>query len=175
MAWSTFFRRAFSILFVAAILLFTATTHAEVKTYTGTGEYYMNDFETPDVAKQRAEQNACEQAGVFVKSFSKSKDLELVEDVIITMTNGILKILDVQYHRENFDNDMTLFRVTIKAQIDSNDVLKWLNKDEQQKSELVAQMNALRKANEEQARQIEELKRQLAQSSTKEETERITQ
>lgn len=104
----------FLAIVIVASLLFMPTTHAEVKTYTGTGEYYMSDFETPDVskqrAKQRAEQNACEQAGVFVKSFSKSKDLELAEDVIITMTNGILKILDVQYHRENFDNDTTLFR-----------------------------------------------------------------
>ena len=172
-------RKFLLTLLIAGIFLINTIAHAEVKTYEGVGEYYMSDFETPDIAKQRAkqraEQNACEQAGVFVKSYSQSKDFELVNDVIETMTSGILKVIDVQYHRENFDNDTTLIRVTIKAQIDSDDVLKWLNKDEQEKSTLVAQMEALRKANAEQERQITELKRQLAQSTTNEDKERIKQ
>ena len=127
----------------------------------------MSDFETFEVAqqraKQRAEQNACEKAGVYVKSFSRTKNFELVDDEVITMTNGILKIVDVQYHRENFDNNTTLIRATVKADINSDDVLKWLNKDGQEKSTLIAQNEALRKANEEQERQIAELKRQLAE------------
>ena len=34
------------------------TADAEVKTYTGEGEYLMSDFETPEVAKQRAKNRA---------------------------------------------------------------------------------------------------------------------
>lgn len=55
-----------------------------------------------------------------------------------------------------------MIRVTVKVQIDDSDILRWLNKSEQEKSTLVSQMEALREANEEQARQIAELKRQLA-------------
>ncbi len=57
-------------LLIVAGLLTASVVHAEVRNYTGVGEYYMSDFETPNVAqqraKQRAEQHACEQAGVYV-------------------------------------------------------------------------------------------------------------
>lgn len=172
-------RKFLAALIVGVSLLTASVVHAEVKIYTGVGEYYMSDFETPNVAqqraKQRAEQNACEQAGVFVKSFSRTKDFELVDDEVITMTSGILKIVDVQYHRENFDNNTTLIRATLKAQIDSNDVAKWLNKDSQERSTLIAQTEVLRKANAEQERQIAELKRRLADAKTPQDTELITQ
>ena len=52
-------------------------------------------------------------------------------------------------HREHADNNTTLILATVKAQIDDSDIIKWLNKDSREKSELVAQMEALRKANEE--------------------------
>ena len=172
-------KKFLSTLIIGVFFLIGAIAHAEIKPYEGVGEYYMSDFETFEVAqqraKQRAEQNACEQAGVYVKSFSRTKNFELDENIIETMTSGILKILDVQYHRENFDNNTTLIRATIKAQIDSNDVLKWLNKNDDEKSELVAQMEALRKANAEQERQIAELKKQLAEVKTSQDKERITQ
>ena len=165
---------------LAVMSLLTATVvYAEVKTYEGVGEYYMSDFETPNVAqqraKQRAEQNACEQAGVFVKSVSRSINSRIVEDEIIAMTSGILKVVDVQYHRENFDNNTTLIRATIKAQIDSDDVLKWLNKDSQERATLEQQYAEIRKAYAEQEKQIAELKRQLANVKTPQDEERITQ
>ena len=107
---------------LAGSLFFMPAAHAEIQTYTGEGEYYMSDFETPNVAQQRAkqgaEQNACEQAGVFVKSHAKMIDHEIAENVIETMTSGILKIIDTKMNRKNFDNNTTLIRVTIQAQID---------------------------------------------------------
>ena len=49
--------------------VFTPFVFAEERTYEGVGEYVMSDFETPDIAKQRAksraEQNAVEQAGAI--------------------------------------------------------------------------------------------------------------
>ena len=53
---------------VALNFVFSPFAFAEERTYEGVGEYVMSDFETPDIAKQRAksraEQNAVEQAGV---------------------------------------------------------------------------------------------------------------
>ena len=81
------------------------------------------------------------------------------------MTSGILKIIDVQYHRENFDNNTTLIKARIRAQIDDVDILRWLEKDEREKATLVTQMEALRKVNdEEQSLKIAELKCRLASS-----------
>ena len=60
--------RAMAALLIGGSFFIAPVANAEVKTYTGEGEYLMNDFETPEVAKQRAkaraEQNAQEQAGV---------------------------------------------------------------------------------------------------------------
>lgn len=67
------------------------------------------------------------------------------------------------YPLETVDNlEGVLIRVTVKAQIDDSEIQSWLDKNDNEKSLLISQNEALRKANEEQARQIEELKRQLA-------------
>ena len=64
-----------AILLSASLLTFSPNANAELKPYNGVGEYIMSDFETPDVAKQRAklyaERNAQEQAGVYIKSYSR--------------------------------------------------------------------------------------------------------
>lgn len=161
------FRRAVSMLFIVSIMLVAAVTHAEI--YTGEGSYIMSEVETLEVARERAKadamRNATEKAGVYVKSYSRSKNFELEEDIIETMTANILKLIEKPVFQmlEEVDNlEGVMIRVTVKVQIDDSDINRWLNKDEQEKSELVAQMETLRKANEEQAKQIAELKRQLA-------------
>ena len=161
------FRRAVSMMFVVSIMLFAAVTHAEI--YTGEGSYVMSEGENLGVSKERAKadamRNATEKAGVYVKSYSRSKNFELEEDIIETMTANILKLVEdpkfLPY--EQLDNlEGLMIRVIVKVQIDDSDINRWLNKDDNEKSTLVSQNEALRKANEEQARIIEDLKRQLA-------------
>ena len=82
-------------------LFLPSTTSAEIKTYTGTGEYIMSDFETPEVAKQRAkvyaERNAQEQAGVYVNSYSKmenfhyQRNFKNFERQLSACTNGRIR------------------------------------------------------------------------------------
>ena len=83
------------------MLIFTSTAHAEIKTYEGIGEYVMSEFEALDIAKQRAKQkaerNAQEKAGVYVSSYTKVKDSSVTEDEIITITSGIMNVINVDY------------------------------------------------------------------------------
>ncbi len=69
-------KRIFGIFFTVAFFMVSSIACAEIMTYEGTGEYVMSDFETPDIAKQRAkvraEQNAAEQAGVYVQSYTRT-------------------------------------------------------------------------------------------------------
>ena len=115
----------------------------------------MSDFETFDVsqqrAKQRAEQNACEQAGVYIESRTEVQNAQVTRDEIITMTSGILKIVDVQFKREIVNDNTTRIRA------------------------IVAQNEGLRRANAEQDKQIAALKQQLADVKTQADRERITQ
>ena len=160
-------------------LLVASTASAEIKTYEGVGEYLMSDFETFDVAqqraKQRAEQSACEQAGVYVESRTEVVNAQVQRDEILTMTSGILKIVDVKFKREFVDDNTTRIRATVKANIDSEDVTKWLAKSLGERSSLVEQNEQLRRANEEQDKQIAELKRQLADVKTQRDRKEITE
>ena len=83
---------------VATLFLLTAVTHAEVKVYDGEGTYVMSEGENLGVAKERAKadamRNACEKAGTYVKSYSRSINNELAEDVIETITANIVKLVE---------------------------------------------------------------------------------
>lgn len=82
-------RRTLSTLFIVFILSFAAITHAEI--YIGEGSYVMSEGENLGVSKERAKadamRNASEQAGVYVKSYSRARNFELEEDLIETMTS----------------------------------------------------------------------------------------
>ena len=167
-----------AMLIIVVNLFFASTVNAEIKTYEGVGEYLMSDFETFDVAqqraKQRAEQSACEQAGVYVESRTEVADAQIKHDEILTMTSGILKIVDVKFKREFVDDSTTRIRATVKANIDSKDITQWLAKGADERSYLVAQNEKLRRANAEQDKQIADLKKQLADVKTRQDKDRIT-
>ena len=65
-------KKFLAALLTAGLMFTTSTVNAELKTYTGTDEYVMSEFETIDIAKQRAKQkaerNAQEKAGVYINS-----------------------------------------------------------------------------------------------------------
>ncbi|MBR0261418.1 MAG: tetratricopeptide repeat protein [Selenomonadaceae bacterium] len=172
-------KKFLTALLIVGNLFSASTVNAEIKIYEGVGEYLMSDFETFDVAqqraKQRAEQSACEQAGVYVESRTEVVNAQVERDEILTMTSGILKIVDVQFKREFIDDNTTRVRAIIKAKIDSDDINKWLSKSFGERTSLVEQNEQLRRANAEQDKQIAELKKQLINVKTQQDRERITQ
>ncbi|MBR1805514.1 MAG: tetratricopeptide repeat protein [Selenomonadaceae bacterium] len=176
------FRRLSPILFAGTILFASSTADAEIQTYTGEGTYIMSEGENLGVAKERAKadamRNACEQAGTFVESTTQVANMMVTKDEITTMTGGIVKLLEEPTYAplKELDNlEGVLIHVTVKVSIDSDDVLKWLNKTTGERAQLVNQMEALRKSNDEQARQIAELKAQLAQAQSESERQQIAQ
>ncbi|MBQ7493359.1 MAG: tetratricopeptide repeat protein [Selenomonadaceae bacterium] len=164
----------------AGNLFFASPAHAEVKNYDGVGEYIMSDFETPDVAKQRAklyaERNAQEQAGVYVKSYSKMSNFELVADEIESMTSGILKIISVNYKMipmEEYGGIM--YRALIVASIDSDNVDEWISRSLSERESLVEKNLALQKQIEEQENLIEKLKSEAQRNNSPENREKLQQ
>ena len=167
-------------------LLVSSTAAAEVRTYEGSDEYVMSEFETMDIAKQRAKQKAeriaQEQAGVYISTYSETKNFELVQDEIISIACGILSVVDVKYNVTPLDDaNGFLIRATVKANIETNDVNKYLEKSAQEKSTIVNQNKDLQKAIKEQDATITKLKAQIdklkkeGKLSGKREREKITQ
>ncbi|MBR1421694.1 MAG: hypothetical protein IJ575_11670 [Selenomonadaceae bacterium] len=114
------------LLTLFATSIFISTASAEVQTFDGVGEYIMSDFETPDVAKthakERAEKNALEQAGVFVESELNVENQTVTSEMIRTATLGIIKIENVSYELEPIENEGLLVRCTLAATIDPDHV-----------------------------------------------------
>lgn len=152
---------------------------ADVRDYEGVGHYVMSDFETPDVAKQRAksraEQSAIEQAGVYVRSYTKTLNAQIVEDEIVTIAGGIIKIKETKYHMEPLSDEGGSFQITatVIATINTDEVQKWLNRDSKDKEILIAQNRKLQELNAEQESKIAYLQKQLTSISSQQDKKDI--
>lgn len=117
-----------ALLIVGSLFFASTTVEAEVKTYTGTDDYTVGERETQEDAqnhsKLRALRNAQEQAGLYIRSRSRSKDLELIDDEIVTLTEGIVKIVGAPQYRKEIlsDGKSILIHTTVTVQIDTEDV-----------------------------------------------------
>ena len=129
----------FSTLILSAVMLISNPVSAQPQTFFGTGEYVMSDFETPDVAKtrakNRAEKNALEQAGVYVESELNVENAMVSSEMILTVAAGILKINDVEYELSLLEDSNLLVKAKITATIDPDQVAEYIEKhrDELQK------------------------------------------
>ena len=106
---------------IVVMILFATTAHAEIKTYTGYGEYLMTD-ETIDYAKEQAEllaqRDVLDKVCVFVKGQSLMIDNELSDDEVTTISAGILHVTDTKFSFD-MDADGILIKSTVTAQIDT--------------------------------------------------------
>ena len=151
---------------------------AEIRTYEGEGIYVMSDFETPELAKERAksraERNAQEQAGIWVESYLKVNNRMVVEDEIVVLTGGIMSISDVKYSITPIDESTFKVKANLTAQIDSDKIPNWLDRTAFERTNLVEENKKLQQANLEAEKQIETLKLQLSQATTQAQREQIT-
>ena len=171
-------KKFLSAALIVGSLLAASPAEAEIKSYDGVGEYVMSDFETPDVAKQRAkmyaERNACEKAGVYVKSYSRTENLELVADEIETMTNGVLKVLSVEYKVVPLEqHGGIMYRAIIVAEIDTANIDDWISHSRDERESLIEKNRELQRQLDEQERQINELKKRAEQSNNPEASEKF--
>ena len=115
---------------IFALILLTATAHAQIQTYTGSGEYLMSEDENVDFAKSRAaieaERNILDQVCVYVKGQSSMIDNELDRDEVVSIGAGILHVTDTKYKMLD-DADGILVKATVTAQIDIDELKTLLN------------------------------------------------
>ena len=85
----------------------------------------MSEAETMEKIIERAKtyalRNAQEKAGVYIRTRSELRDFELVEDDVITLTSGVLKITDTQVEKTLVNDAIQVF-VTVTVIIDSDEL-----------------------------------------------------
>src|SRR3989304_4822769 len=78
------------------LLLLPSLSAAAVKEIIAEGSYNMGDGETPNVAESRAlvqaKAIALERAGTYVASYSKVKNIKLMEDEIQVVASGLMDV-----------------------------------------------------------------------------------
>lgn len=125
-------KKFLAALIVAGNFLFMSPSYASIETYVGEGSATMSEAETQDVAVDRAKlkalRHAQEQAGVYIRSQSRMRDLELVDDEVEMLTGGIVKIISTNVKKTVLNDDVIQVFVTVTVQINTDDLQREIDK-----------------------------------------------
>ena len=141
---------------------------AEVKLYTAMGVDYGNEYESQDIVKLRARdkaiKNATKQAGVYLKTYSRSINNELTDDEITAITSNSYEVVgEVRYNRtvKQVTDQITLivWEATVDVNVDDSEITKWVQRDDRDRSTLISQTRESQVAADENERKVEDLRR----------------
>ena len=141
---------------------------AEVKLYTAMGVDYGNEYESQDIVKLRARdkaiKNATKQAGVYLKTYSRSINNELTDDEILAITSNAYEVVgEVRYNRtvKQVTDQITLivWEATVDVNVDDGEITKWVQRDDRDRSTLISQTRESQSAADENDRKVEDLRR----------------
>ncbi|MBR2518182.1 MAG: tetratricopeptide repeat protein [Selenomonadaceae bacterium] len=177
-----FFRRALTAIFIVACVISATICVAAVQIFDGKGEWHTNDDDNQKIAmsraSQRAQLDAQKKAGVYLKTFSKTVNLELAEDEISAVTNNIIEIIgEVNFDKKIIplsDSQTTiLYTATLQAKIDPDGIYDWINRDETDKVAILRQNNDLQDAIQRNDELAENLQEQYRSATSQDEKNQI--
>lgn len=123
-----------------------AVVGAAVQIFDGTGQYFENHDIAKQRAQQRAERDAQKKAGVALQNFSRSINSELTDEEVSAVTNNIIKVSDVKIVPVPFEAEGEtglMYRVTLKAEIDTDGIYDWIKRDDKEKVTILNQNNEI--------------------------------
>jgi len=152
-------------MFFVSLLSICPLVGAETITITAEGEYVVGGGESMDIgddmAQKKAEKNAAEEAGAFVKSYTKVRNLALEEDIIEVVANHAMKVTVLDRKRSVIGNlEGIKCVVKIKAVMTTEDVDANLKKAREDRG-VIDSYNRLKADYDRQAREMESLKKRL--------------
>ena len=177
-----FFRRTLLTLLTVSIMLFATVVGAKIQMYTATGEDYPSVAESQDISKQRALdkaiKKATKQAGVYLKTYSRSVNSELTDDEVTAITSNAWQLVgEPKFTREiinhSDDTQIIVWKVTVEVNVDDSEIQSWIKRDDKEKSTIITQTREALKASEENDRQIEDLREKYNRATTQAEKDKI--
>ena len=120
---------------------------------TASGVYVMGENDSPKIAKDAARQEAMraatEKAGVYVESYSKTKNMELSADDVRVISGAVLKVLREQAVPE-LSAGVWKYTVTLTCEVDTDNIdLKNMLENRNKLEKLQQERDALKKQNDE--------------------------
>lgn len=129
------------------------TVEAAPQRIEATGVYVMGDNDSPkiarDAARQEAMRVAVEKAGVYVESYSRTKNMQLTEDDVKMISGAVLKVIKEDSVPE-LSGTTWKYTVHLVAEVDTDDIdLKAMMDKKTELEKLQQERDALKKQNEE--------------------------
>lgn len=145
-------------LLCCSLLLSAPVALARTQTIQATGVYQMGENDSIAAAKENARKdamrNAAEQAGVYVRSYSKTKNLRLTDDQVEIISIQTMQVKDCRY-TQDYRNNTLVIQASIEATIDDADFQKRIDANDKIQS-LQAQLAQEKEKNrEEQNRRMQ--------------------
>ena len=167
-------RHIFAIMIAALFLLFPSHGFTQVKEIVSEGAYNMGDGETPSIAESRALLNAkrvaLEQAGTYVESYTKVENVQLTKDEIQVLASGIMEV-EILDKKRTIVGDGFRFWVKIKARVNLDRIQEMAKR--LKRNQLLMITKRFKEAYDKSQKDIEELKKQLAQAKGEKEKKQI--
>ena len=129
-------------------------------------------------AQQRTQLDAQKKAGVYLKTFSRTVNLEVTDDEITAVTNNIIELFgDVHFDKKIIplsDSQTTiLYTATLKAKIDPDGIYDFVKRDDKDKVTILQQNNYLQTAIQKNDELAASLTKQYNRATTQAEKDRI--
>lgn len=121
-------------LLCCSLLLAAPSALAKTQIIEATGVYQMGENDTiaavRENARKDAMRNAAEKAGVYVRSYSRTKNLKLTDDQVEVISVQTMQVKDCKY-RQDYINNTLVIHADIKASVDDNDFQKRIDANNQ--------------------------------------------
>ena len=157
--------KIFSTLTIALLIIFQSVSFAAVETFSASGEYLMSDYDTPEIAEEIAldfaKQNAAEQAGIYLETYSRTADFQIEQDEIKTVASSKVEVLTKNIMRQPQSNGRVLLCAEITATVDTSALDNFLAQEHKQRQEAIQRYRELQVMNEQIKRDIDALQVKL--------------
>ena len=159
---------------ILLLCLIPICSHAGMKEIIAEGEYVMGEGETPEVAAEKAKKNAvrhaAEQAGAFVKSYTKVRNMTLEDDVVEVIANHAMKITILAEEDTKVGKRAYRYYTKIKAVVSDEEIEANLKRIQEDRH-LVEAYKKLHAEYNQQMKETEKLKKKLAEATGNERKE----
>ncbi len=177
-------KKVFAALLIVAGMVTASLVGATVKMYTATAEDYASEVESQDIAKLRARdkaiKKATKEAGVYLKTYSRSVDNELTDDEVTAITSNSWQLVgEPKFSRSvkqvSDETSIIVWTATVEVNVDDAELQSWLMRDDKDKSTIITQTREAQKSSAENERTIEDLRDKYNQATSQAERDKIRQ
>ena len=160
--------KAFYVIIASILFFFTHPVSAATYTIPSSGVYVMDAYDELSVAERKAidnaKQKAIEQAGVYVKSYTRTEKAQVFEDEVQTIAGTVLQISKQKIERKVQSNGDVCITANIIAIIDTSAIDDALKQNETTRLDLIRRYESLNEAKIELEKRTEAFRELISQN-----------